>query len=91
MDCTYLANLHQEFVLTEKGILSRVLHKDEHANVTLFGFSAGEELSAHSAPTPVVFYFLEREAEVQLGTIRCRFSPAPSFICRRCCPMESLP
>jgi quercetin dioxygenase-like cupin family protein len=67
MDYTFLADLQQEFVLPEKGILSRVLQKDDYVNVTLFGFSAGQELSAHSAPTPAVIYFLEGEAEVQLG------------------------
>lgn len=67
MDYTFLADLHQEFMLPEKGILSRVLQKDDYVNVTLFGFSAGQELSAHSAPTPAVIYFLEGEAEVQLG------------------------
>ena len=67
MDYTFLDNLQQEFVLPEKGILSRVLQKDDYVNVTLFGFSAGQELSAHSAPTPAVIYFLEGEAEVQLG------------------------
>ena len=34
MDYTFLANLQQEFTLPEKGILSRVLHKDEKVNVT---------------------------------------------------------
>lgn len=67
MDYTFLANLNAEFVLPEKGILSRVLQKDEYVNVTLFGFSVGEELSSHSAPTPAILYFLEGEAEVQLG------------------------
>jgi quercetin dioxygenase-like cupin family protein len=67
MDYTFFANLQQEFELPAKGILSRVLHKDEKVNVTLFGFAAGEELSAHSAPTPAVLYFLEGEAELQLG------------------------
>ena len=67
MDYTFFANLQEEFTLPEKGILSRVLHKDEKVNVTLFGFAAGEELSAHSAPTPAVLYFLEGEAELELG------------------------
>jgi quercetin dioxygenase-like cupin family protein len=67
MDYTFLANLQQEFPLPEKGVLSRVLHKDDNVNVTLFGFSAGEELSAHAAPTPAILYFLEGTAEVQLG------------------------
>jgi len=68
VDYTFFANLQQEFALPEKGILSRVLHKDEKVNVTLFGFAAGEELSAHSAPTPAVLYFLEGEADLKLGT-----------------------
>jgi quercetin dioxygenase-like cupin family protein len=68
MDYTFFANLQQEFTLPEKGILSRVLYKDEKVNVTLFGFAPGEELSAHSAPTPAVLYFLEGQAELQLGT-----------------------
>jgi quercetin dioxygenase-like cupin family protein len=79
MDYTFLANLQQEFALPEKGILSRVLHKDEHANVTLFGFSAGQELSAHSAPTPAILYFLEGEAEVQLGEDKIHAQPG-SFV-----------
>ena len=36
-------------------------------NITLFGFSPGQELSTHSAPTPAVLYFLSGEADVKLG------------------------
>ena len=79
MDYTFLENLQTEFTLPEKGILSRVLHKDEHVNVTLFGFSAGEALSAHSAPTPAVLYFLEGQAEVQLGEDTVNAQPG-SFV-----------
>lgn len=79
MDYTFLANLQTEFELPEKGILSRVLQKDEYVNVTLFGFSAGEELSGHSAPTPAVLYFLEGEAVVQLGSDSVNAAPG-SFI-----------
>jgi quercetin dioxygenase-like cupin family protein len=64
---SFIANLPEELFVPEKGILSRVLCKDEHVIITMFGFSAGEELSAHSAPTPAILYFLEGEAEVQLG------------------------
>ena len=67
MDYTFLSNLLTEQTAPEKGILSRILHKDSSANITLFAFAAGEELSAHSAPTPAVLYFLEGQAEVQLG------------------------
>ena len=79
MDYTFLANLQTEFALPEKGILSRVLQKDEHVNVTLFGFSAGEVLSTHSAPTPAILYFLEGEAEVQLGSDMITAKPG-SFV-----------
>ncbi len=67
MSYSFLANLPHELSVPEKGILSRVLRKDEHVNITVFAFSADEELSAHSAPTPAVLYFLEGEAEVELG------------------------
>ena len=79
MDYTFLADLNTEFALPENGILSRVLRKDEHVNITLFGFSAGQELSAHSAPTPAVLYFLEGEAEVPLGEDRVQ-ARAGSFV-----------
>ena len=79
MDYAFFANLQREFALPEKGIMSRVLHKDDKVNVTLFGFSSGQELSAHSAPTPAVLYFLEGEAEVQLGGDKVQTQPG-SFI-----------
>jgi quercetin dioxygenase-like cupin family protein len=79
MDYTFLANLMQEFALPEDGVLSRVLHKDDEVNVTLFGFSAGQKLSAHSAPTAAILYFLEGEAEVQLGEDKVS-AQAGSFI-----------
>ena len=67
MDYKFLTNLQEELALPDKGILSHVLQKDDYVNITLFGFSAGEELSSHSAPTPAILYFLEGEANVQLG------------------------
>ena len=79
MSYTFLANLQQEIALPEKGILSQVLKKDNNVNVTLFGFSKGEELSSHSAPTPAVLYFLEGEAEVQLGDDKIDARPG-SFV-----------
>jgi quercetin dioxygenase-like cupin family protein len=79
MDYTFLANLGQEFAIPEKGILSNILHKDGYVNITVFGFAAGQELSAHSAPTPAVLYFLEGEAEVQLGEDRVQ-AQAGSFV-----------
>jgi len=67
MDFKFLADLKAEAAVPEKGILSRVIQKDDSVNVTLFGMAAGEEISSHSAPTPAILYFLEGEAVVQLG------------------------
>jgi quercetin dioxygenase-like cupin family protein len=79
MNYTFVANLQQEFELPAKGILSQVLQKDNNVNVTLFGFSAGEELSAHPAPTPAILYFLDGNAEVQLGEDKVNAQPG-SFV-----------
>ncbi|HUA92378.1 MAG TPA: cupin domain-containing protein [Terracidiphilus sp.] len=68
MNYKFLADLQTEATIPEKGILSRVIEKDDSVNITLFGMAAGEEISSHSAPTPAVLYFLEGEANVQLGT-----------------------
>ena len=79
MDYTFLADLHKEFAPPEEGILSRVLQKNDKVNVTLFGFSSGQELSAHSAPTPAILYFLDGNAEVQLGEDKVNAQPG-SFV-----------
>lgn len=79
MNYTFLADLHKEFEPPEDGILSRIVRKDERVNVTLFGFSSGQELSAHSAPTPAILYFLDGEADVQLGEDKVH-AMAGSFI-----------
>jgi quercetin dioxygenase-like cupin family protein len=67
MDYKFIPDLAAEFAMPKDGIMSRVLHKDERLNVTLFGFSTGQELSTHSAPTPALLYFLQGEADVRLG------------------------
>ncbi len=79
MNYAFVANLPNEISIPAQGILSRAVHKDENVNVTAFGFSAGEELSAHAASTPAVLYFLEGEAEVLLGEETVRAQPG-SFI-----------
>lgn len=60
----FIADLLADVSPPKEGILSRVLQKDEHVNITLFGFSPGQELSAHS---PAVLFFLSGEADVKLG------------------------
>jgi quercetin dioxygenase-like cupin family protein len=49
------------------GTLSRTIYQDERLKAVLFGFSAGQELSEHTASTPAVIHFLRGEATVTLG------------------------
>jgi quercetin dioxygenase-like cupin family protein len=49
------------------GTLSRTIHQDEHLKAVLFHFSAGQELSEHTASTPAIMHFLEGDADVTLG------------------------
>ena len=84
MDYTFLADLHKDFAPPEDGILSRILHKDEKVNVTLFGFSPGQELSAHSAPTPAILYFWTETLKSSWERIGSTPSQALLFTCPRC-------
>ncbi len=67
MDYKFIEDLFTAAEVPKEGIHSRVLQKDEHVNITLFGFSAGQELSLHSAPTPAVICILNGEADITLG------------------------
>jgi quercetin dioxygenase-like cupin family protein len=60
-------NLEAEAPIPENGILSRTLHNDDHVKVLVFGFSEGQELSAHTAPMAASLYFVRGEARLTLG------------------------
>ena len=64
---TFLENIEAEVAIPENGILSRTLFSDDALKVVAFGFSAGQELSAHAAPMAAVLYFVKGEAELTLG------------------------
>ncbi len=64
---TMLANLADQVETPTDGTLSRTIHQDERLKVVLFAFSAGQELSEHTASTPAVMHFLSGEADVGLG------------------------
>ena len=51
----------------KQGILSRTLYNDDQVKLVLFGFSPGQELSAHTAPMPASLYFLQGEGSLTLG------------------------
>jgi quercetin dioxygenase-like cupin family protein len=63
-----VTNILKEIQIPDKGILSHTLHNDEAVKIVLFGFSPGQELTAHTAPMPATIQFLEGEATLTLGT-----------------------
>ncbi len=65
---TFLENVEAEVVIPADGILSRTLFTDDALKVVAFGFAAGQELSAHTAPMAAVLYFVKGEAELTLGS-----------------------
>src|SRR5512142_2481148 len=64
---TFFPSLDAEVQIPENGILSRTLHNDDHLKVVIFGFAAGQELSAHTAPFAASIYFVRGEAQLTLG------------------------
>jgi quercetin dioxygenase-like cupin family protein len=64
---TMLTDLANQVELPRDGTLSRTLYMDDGLKVVLFGFSAGQELSEHTATMPAIMHFLSGEAHVTLG------------------------
>jgi quercetin dioxygenase-like cupin family protein len=62
-----LTDLEHQVDMPADGTLSRTVHQDERLKVVLFAFSAGQELSEHTASTPAIMHFLSGEADVTLG------------------------
>ena len=63
----YFRDLREQAKVPENGILSQTLQNDDRTKVILFGFAAGQELSAHTAPFPAMLTFLKGEASLKLG------------------------
>ena len=63
----HVPDLREHAPIPENGILSQTLQSDERSKVVLFGFAAGQELSAHTAPFPATLTFLKGEASLRLG------------------------
>jgi quercetin dioxygenase-like cupin family protein len=64
---TLLTDLAHQAEMPVDGTLSRTLFQDDHLKVVLFHFSAGQELSEHTASTPAIMHFLSGEANLTLG------------------------
>lgn len=64
---TLLANLASELEPPVDGTLSRTVYQDDRIKAVLFSFSAGQELSEHTASTPAIMHFLLGDAGLTLG------------------------
>ena len=64
---THFTDLANEIEPPTDGTLSRTVFNDQRLKVILFGFSAGQELSEHTASSPAILHFLRGEADVTLG------------------------
>jgi quercetin dioxygenase-like cupin family protein len=64
---TLIPNILDEISLPEKGILSHTVQNDGQVKIILFGFAAGQELTAHTAPMPATIQVLRGAAEITLG------------------------
>ncbi len=70
MHATTYDDLAALVAIPVEGIISRTIYQDEQVKAVLFGFSAGQELSEHTAATAAVLHFIQGEARVTLGTKR---------------------
>ena len=64
---TVVPSLHDAVEVPADGILSKPIQSDEHVRATLFGLSAGQELTEHTTTMEALLQFLEGEAELTLG------------------------
>ena len=64
---SFIENIEAEVPIPENGVLSRTLFNDDALKMVAFAFSAGQELSPHTAPMAAVLQFLRGEAELTLG------------------------
>ena len=58
MPHTTIAELTTELEIQDGSVVSKVVHKDEQLDVTVFGFDAGEGLTEHTSRRPAIVQVL---------------------------------
>jgi quercetin dioxygenase-like cupin family protein len=76
---TMLTDLARQVEPPADGTLSRTIYLDEKLKAVLFAFSAGQELSEHTASTPAIMHLLTGESDVTLGPDKVA-APAGTWI-----------
>ncbi len=64
---TLYRDLAAEAPIPARGILSQTLWKDEHTELVLFAFAAGEQLSEHTSARPAIMHVLAGQGELRVG------------------------
>lgn len=64
---TLINSIANQVTIPEDGILSKPISSDGHLRATLFGLSAGQELSEHTTTMEALLQILEGEADITLG------------------------
>ena len=62
-----IPSILDEIDVPKNGILSHTIYNDAAIKIILFGFAAGQELTAHTAPMPATIQIVRGEAELTLG------------------------
>ena len=89
MDYTFLANLHQEITLPEKGILSYVVHKDDRSTSPSSGFRQAKNSPRIQLPRQLSSIFWKEKPKSNWARTRSTPNPARLFACPRCCHTAS--
>jgi quercetin dioxygenase-like cupin family protein len=63
----YFTDIAREVQTPENGIFSRTLVNNDHVKIILFGFGAGQELTAHTAPMQASIHIIQGSARLTLG------------------------
>jgi quercetin dioxygenase-like cupin family protein len=64
---TLIPSLAEGVEVPREGILSRPIHSDAQMRVTLFGMSAGQEMTEHTTTMEAILQFIAGEARITLG------------------------
>lgn len=55
---TTIADLAEALSIQSGSVVSKVIHRDDTMNVTVFGFDVGEELTEHRSPRHAIIHVL---------------------------------
>jgi hypothetical protein len=62
-----------------RAVVSKVVHRDEDVDVTVFGFDTSEGLAEHRAARPAIVQVLSGGCGSRSRGTRWRWFPAPGF------------